>query len=419
MPASGKTRPRGYRRFLTISTGFFGCAKATPGPRVLSVDRLLNRILSRILNRQVRLAFSVGRPGINHAGQHPMIAPGTNLKGRSDVPLILHCHIPKTAGITVSAGLKRSFELCHIHHYHPDPLYILTPEVLEDLLEINPALLSISSHHLRSFPLGVGGRPTFLVTFLRRPEDVFVSQLRFVQREFSFLSAEIKSAWPRHTPGLPLRELARQYLDGVAAFQDYCPQTRFFCNPTAAAKLGFGDGHKYGAASYEMASSILNGFHFVGIVEEMKKSLEVLTDLLLACGIRAYFDLRLKLNSSQAKARPAWLTPDDEVGRRVLEASASDRLLHEEYRVSLLKSHCDLRKRRWLGFKPAATDAKQAFGISWRTGTRSLANSAQLYFSRQTDHTEKPFTTPLCSDLLELRAAKPVADQMKVPGLVH
>jgi hypothetical protein len=348
-----------------------------------------------------------------------MIAQGTNLKGRSDAPLILHCHIPKTAGITVSAGLKRSFELCHIHHYHPDPLYILTPEVLEELLEINPALLSISSHHLRSFPLSVAGRPTFLITFLRRPEDVFISQLRFVQREFSFLSAEIKSVWPKDTPALPLRELAGQYLDGVATFQDHCPQTRFFCNPKAAAKPGLGDGHQYGAASYEMASSILNGFHFVGIVEEMKKSLEVLTDRLLECGIKAYFDLRLKLNTSQAKVRPAWLTPDDEIGRRVLEASASDRILHEEYRLRLLKSHCDLRKRRWLGFKPAATDAKQAFGISLRAGTRSLANSAHLYLSRQTEHAEQSFTPDLCSDRLELRAARSVADQMKVPDFAR
>jgi hypothetical protein len=365
----------------------------------------------------VRSAFSVGPFGINHADEPPMIAQGTNLKGRSDAPLVLHCHIPKTAGITVSAGLKRSFELCHIHHYHPDPLYILAPEVLEELLEINPALVSISSHHLRSFPLSVASRPTFLMTFLRRPEDVFISQLKFVQREFSFLSAEIKSAWPRDTAVLPLRELARQYLDGVATFHEYCPQTRFLCNPTAAAKLGLGDGHQYGAASYEMASSILEGFHFVGIVEEMKKSLEVLTDRLLEWGIRAYFDLGLKLNSSQAKARPTWLTLDDEVGRRVLEASASDRILHERYRANLLKSHCDLRRRRWLGFKPAATDAKQAFGVSWRAGTRSLANSAHLYLSRQTEHVEQSIAPSLCSDLLELRAAKSVADQMQISYL--
>lgn len=348
-----------------------------------------------------------------------MIAQGTNLSGRSDAPLILHCHIPKTAGITVSAGLKRSFELCHIHHYHPDPLYILTPKVLEDLLEINPALLAISSHHLRSFPLSVRGRPTFLITFLRRPEDLLISQLKFVQREFSSLSEEIRDVWPRDTPFLPLRELARQYLDRVATSLDYCPQTRFFCNPKAAAKFGLADDHQYGAASYEMASSILNGFHFVGIVEEMKKSLEVLTDRLLGCGISVYFDLQLKLNCSQAKARPSWLNLDDEVGRRVLEASASDRVLYEDFRVNLLKSHCDLRKRRWLGFKPAAAEVKQALSFSWRDGVRSLSNSAQLYLSRQTDHPEQSVTLPLRSDLLELCAAKSVAEQMKVTDSIR
>jgi hypothetical protein len=348
-----------------------------------------------------------------------MIAHGTNLKNRSDAPLILHCHIPKTAGITVSASLKRSFELCHFHHYHPDPLYILAPEILEDLLAINPALLSVSSHHLRSFPLSVGGRPTFLMTFLRRPEDVFISQLRFVQREFSFLSTEIKRVWPQNTPFLPPRELARQYLDRVAVDQDHCPQTRFFCNPKAAAAFGLADDNQYGAGCHQMASSILNAFHFVGIVEEMKKSLEVLTDRLLAYGIRAHFDLRLQLNSSRTKARPAWLTFDDEVGRRVLETTATDRLLHESHCANLLKAHCELRRRRWLGFKPAAADAKDTFSNSWHDGMKSLINSAELYRSRRTDQLEQPTKHPLCADLLELRAAEAVVAGLHAGHLAH
>lgn len=348
-----------------------------------------------------------------------MIAQGTNLKGRSDAPLILHCHIPKTAGITVSAGLKRSFELCHLHHYHPDPLYILTTDVLEDLLEINPALLSISSHHLRTFPLSVEGRPTFLMTFLRRPEDLFVSQLKFVQREFSFLSAEIKSAWPKDTPRLSLRELARQYLGTVASSEDYCPQTRFFCNPAAGAMFGLSDGHQYGLSSYEMACSILKRFHFVGLVEEMKKSLEVLSERLLQRGIKVYFDLSLKLNSSHADSRPDWLTPDDEVGREVIEANKSDRLLHQQFRTEVLEAHSALRKRRWLGFKPAAADATEAFSGGWREGAQSLANSARLYRSRGTDPTQPSTVPPLCSDLLDVRAAEAVANGRSATNLVH
>src|SRR5258708_2890810 len=124
--------------------------------------------------------------------------------------LLLHCHIPKTAGTTVSAGLRNSFEILHFHHFHPDPFYILTREILERLLEIDPALKSISSHHLRSFPLSVGNRSTLLITFLRKPEDAFISQLKYIQRHFSTFPPQVQCLWPDETPKLPLRELARQ-----------------------------------------------------------------------------------------------------------------------------------------------------------------------------------------------------------------
>jgi hypothetical protein len=191
-------------------------------------------------------------------------------------PLILHCHIPKTAGVTINEGLWRSFPDLHYRHSHPDRLYILSAQSLEQLLKISPDLMSISSHKLRSFPLSVSGRPTFLFTFLRKPEDAFISLLKHAQRQFSVLSPEGRRSWPKDTPQLPLRELARQYLQPVAANQDFCPQTRFFCNRKAMARVSVSDSNDYGLDSYEIAQSILNDFHFVGIVDEMKKSLEVL-----------------------------------------------------------------------------------------------------------------------------------------------
>ena len=342
-----------------------------------------------------------------------------NLKGRTDAPLLLHCHIPKTAGTTLSAGLRKSFDIFHFDHCHSDPLYILTREALEDALEFNPGLRSISSHNLRSFPLSIAGRPTFLITFLRQPEDALISQLRYAQREFSTFSPQVRNFLPKDTPDLPLRELARQYLDAATAYQDLCPQTRFLCNANAMASLGLSDGNKYGLDSYEIARSILNGFHFVGIVEEMKKSLELLTDRLLRLGVRVYFDSTLKLNPSPENSRPAWLTPADEVGQRVLETSKTDRLLHDQFRKQLLESHRELRKRRWLGFKPAAADAKDAFGDSWRDGTRSLVNSAHLYWSSRIDHTEQSVTPSLCSDLLELRAARSVIASRQLASSIH
>jgi hypothetical protein len=333
-------------------------------------------------------------------------------------PLILHCHIPKTAGTTVSAGFRNTFEFFHLHHYHPDPFYILRRETLESLLEIFPDLRSISSHHLRSFPLSVSARPTFLVTFLRRPEDAFISQLRYVQRNFGSLPEPVRRLWPKGTPHLPLRELAEEYLDQEAAIQDLCPQTRFVCDPEVADSFGLSDGNPKGLNSYEMAHQILTGFHFVGIVEEMKKSLEVLADRLLERGTRVYFNHDLRLNRSREASAPEWLTPEDEVGQRVLAASENDRLLHEYFRDELLESHRDLRKRRWLGFRPALSDAKEAFSNGWRDGVRSLATSARLYRSRKADPIEQSITPMLSSELLEVRAAAAVADRLYSAELV-
>jgi hypothetical protein len=337
---------------------------------------------------------------------------------KSVTPLILHSHIPKTAGTTVSVGFRRSFEFFHIHHYHLDPFYVLTKDKLETLLEINPRLRSISSHHLRSFPFSIGGRPTFLLTFLRRPEDAFISQLRYVQRNYWLFPHAWRALWPKEAPLLTLRELARQYLDQESATQDLCPQTRFICNPDAGALFGLSDGNQNGLNSYAMAHQILSGFHFVGIVEEMKKSLEVLADRLWQWGTKVYFDYDLRLNTSPETSRPAWLTPEDEVGRRVLVASENDVILYDFFRKKLLESHRDLRKRRWLGLMQATTDAKEAFGDSWSAGVRSLFNSARLYWSRRTDPIKHPALPPLSADLLEVRAAEAVANRQIVAGLL-
>jgi hypothetical protein len=336
------------------------------------------------------------------------------MKESRNASIILHCHIPKTAGTTVSAGLRRSFEIFHLYHCHPDPVYILTREVLERLLEIYPALASISSHHLRSFPLSIRGRPTFLVTFLRKPEDAFISQLKYAQRRFSTFSPQVQRLWPKETPRLPLRELARQYLDLVVGDQDFCPQTRFFCSPSAMAKFGLHDGHGYGVNSYEIARSILQQFHFVGIVDEMKKSLELLTDRLAQRNVRVYFDTCGRQNCSPEKAKPTWMTLDDDVGRRVLQASKSDLLLYHHFRDALLASHEELRKRCWLGFKPATADAIEAFkGRGLHEAERSLVNSGRLFWRRQGLGCTRAHNLDweLSSEVLEERVARAFAEK--------
>jgi hypothetical protein len=341
-----------------------------------------------------------------------------SLNEETGTPLILQCHIPKTAGTTISENFRKSFGIYHFHHLHPDPYYILTRDVLEDFLQINPFLRCITSHHLRSFPLSIANRATFFFTFLRRPEEAFISTLRFAQREFFMFPPEVRRLWPKDTTGLPLRELARQYLEMNRAFSDISAQTRFFCSPRPMAEFGLSDGHDYGLNSAQIAFSILREFHFVGIVDEMKKSLELLTDLLLQRGVRAYFDLRLRLNTSADRSRPAWLTPEDEVGSQILATNRSDRLLYDYFRNQVLESHRDLRKRRWLGFKPAAADLTEQSHFGWRSATRSFANSARLYYRRHAYEAQPSPVSELSSDLLEFRAARAFLSKEGRPSLL-
>ena len=320
--------------------------------------------------------------------------------------------------MTITEGLWRSFPGLHYRHSHPNPLYILSAQTLEQLVRISPDLQSISSHHLRSFPLSVSARPTFLFTFLRKPEDAFISLLKHAQRRFSVLSPEVRRCWPKDTPQLPLCELARQYLQLVPPNQDFCPQARFFCNPKAMARVGLSDGNIYGLDSHEIAQSILQEFHFVGIVEEMKKSLEVLADLLLQRGVRVHFEARMRRNSAPERSSPAWLTSDDETGRRVIEASRSDQRLYQHFRRQLLASHQELRKRSWLGFRPAAQDACKALFNSGLPGTlRSIAQSGQLFSKRRKigENLDSVSNSELSRDLLEERAARNFVDRTRNP----
>jgi hypothetical protein len=179
-------------------------------------------------------------------------------------------------------------------------------------------------------------------------------------------------------------------------------------------KFGLSDGNNYGTDSYEIAQSILNEFHFVGIVEEMKKSLELLTDLLTKCGVEVYFGSCGRQNCSPEKVKPTWVTPEDEVGRRVLEASKSDCFLYRHFREELLAAHRELQERCWLGFGVAAANASEKLrNHGLPAATRSLANFGRLFWRRQGPRNSMRSVPNLeiSNDLVEERAAKAFAER--------
>jgi hypothetical protein len=248
-----------------------------------------------------------------------------------DQPLILHSHIPKTAGVTVSRILHGSFDLFHLHHYHPDPNFLLTPDVLEKILEISPALKSISSHCIRTFPQRVGGRPVFYITFLRNPADVFVSLLRYVKQEFANLSPEALALWPEDTPRLDLKSLAARKLEEWGDRSHYCPISHFFCGPHIIEKAGKVDEDSYDNVCQELTKLILSRFFFVGLVEEMPRSIRLLKAKLARYGLRLKPPLMQRFNKTKGFENLSWLKESNPLGARVLKATAFDRVLYDHF----------------------------------------------------------------------------------------
>jgi len=260
------------------------------------------------------------------------------MKGLPGTPVILHCHVPKTAGITVSRRFAKSFDTLHFHHYHPDPAFILTAERLDTFIQINPWLQSITSHSLRSFPQTVGGRKACYVTFLRDPTAAFLSLLRYTKRMYHLLSPEVRQRWPKKTPELPLKDLALVYLDQLGG-EEASQQTRFFCSGRTMAAIGMGAESDYGHNCYPVARLILENFFMVGVVEHLDKSLRLLDVRLRQVGLELYLRWMRKHNSSRWHSRESWLNPDDPVGSRVLKANESDCLLYNEFRKRLLSAY--------------------------------------------------------------------------------
>ena len=249
-----------------------------------------------------------------------------------DQSIILHCHIPKTAGTTVSAHLSGIFGKLHLSHYHLDPDFVLTPAILENLFAINPCLRALSSHHLRAFPTRIQGRRTHYITFLRDPANKVISLLSYVQSNFKNLPPKVREYWPPEAPRLPLRDLAQWYIEKWG-MTEVSNQTRFFCPRDVLEK--YAGAEAAGAVHVEIALNVLRQFLFVGIVEEMRASIDVLDAKLHNLGIRLGREallgkFRHHNRNHKNKRNLCWLNSEDEVGRRILSCSSSDRFIYSD-----------------------------------------------------------------------------------------
>jgi hypothetical protein len=240
--------------------------------------------------------------------------------------------------------LHETFQPFHLHHLHPDPTYIFTPQILETLLEINPLLKSLSSHHLRVFPRRLGNHRPIYVAFLREPTAALVSLLKYARKEYKNWKPEAQKSWPKDTPQRSLRDLAEAYLATMGERQHYSYQTCYFCSSTSMERAGLKREDDYGLDRPEIASLILEQFFFVGITEEMPKSLELLGASLKTLGIELRKPASLHLNRTRSGEDLSWLNPGDPLGQRVLECQPSDQQLYRRFRDRFFETYSRYRE---------------------------------------------------------------------------
>jgi hypothetical protein len=250
------------------------------------------------------------------------------------VPIIVHAHVPKTAGTSFRQLLEHNFGTdCHLH-WNPDPLFCFSRPEVERLVEEQPTLRALSSHGLRHLWPQICGRPVLAVTFLRDPIALFFSLLRYTRSKWQVLPPEVKQWWPENTPELTVRELANEYLHRskqLTGSPSQCLQTRFFCPLTSGKPLFPCDATSYGYNSLYRAAQVLETFFFVGLVEEMEASLWLFRTKLRAKGIDFVVPGRICANQTHPYERLDWLRADDPVGRAVLRAHRNDRRLYRRY----------------------------------------------------------------------------------------
>jgi hypothetical protein len=267
-----------------------------------------------------------------------------------DAPLLVHVHIPKCAGSTFKRILSLTFGERHLDWYSEDPFFLLEPDEIAARLEANPELMSLASHSIRSFPPRLGTRVPLYVTFLRNPLDQFVSYITFLKKNKLFLTETHQLYVPPDCHEMTVRDIARWLVDNerdVPFKSDYTVHflsEMVFRDRTAGLRelLDGAEGFRaamrevYERCAVDIALAVLERFFFVGIVEEMERSIVLLSERLAPYGLRLKDSTFQRENvSNHLRGDTSWLNESDDVGRRVLKSIEKDFLLYKRCRERL------------------------------------------------------------------------------------
>jgi hypothetical protein len=127
-------------------------------------------------------------------------------------PLLIHVHLPRSAGTTLNSLLEQWFEDRFLRWYDPDPSRIYSIEEIEEKLLSMPGIGCIASRSIRTYPRSICGRPARYITFLRAPIDRIISNCTYTLKNYGDFSPEHKRTFPQQSGELNLIEMLADWL---------------------------------------------------------------------------------------------------------------------------------------------------------------------------------------------------------------
>jgi hypothetical protein len=270
-------------------------------------------------------------------------------------PLLVHVHIHKCGGTSLNRLLEMTFADRHVEHYPLDQVPFPTRDELVNLVLDRPEIVSLSSHSIRLFPPIIGNRLPLYVAFLREPIQRFISHLTYCKKQYHTFPEGLKQHWPANCMDLSLRDMAAWMLDNQPeSVRGGALVTHFLAEQTWLDAVGgilkrsdpWLDRDSPLYRGFEpimlaLATSVLEDFFFVGLVEEMETSMRVLREKLRPYGLHLLDQPLAFENVSRELALDIdWLNPTDSVGRAVLAFLDQDLTLYKRFRARI--------RSRWL-----------------------------------------------------------------------
>lgn len=194
---------------------------------------------------------------------------------RANAPLLVHVHLPKNGGTSVNRTLQLSFGEGYVPLYLDDPAQQHTAETVGRALYDRPDARVISSHSFTSWPTMLGNRVPLYMCFLRHPVERHHSYYRYCRKDYATLSEAHRQAWlPPNFLDMDVNQFLEWHL-GKNRQNGMTPnfQVQYFARMSAP----------------RIAIRILEHFFFVGLTEQLERSLALLQKKLAAYS----FDLKI------------------------------------------------------------------------------------------------------------------------------